>query len=59
MVGRSLVAGALGQTDEQDAFAARAIAVLQGQRLEGVDRELPIALGAALDAVQTSRSTAA
>jgi LuxR family maltose regulon positive regulatory protein len=49
LVGRSLVAEALGRTDEQSALAARATAVLQEQRLEGADTELPIALGATLE----------
>jgi LuxR family maltose regulon positive regulatory protein len=49
LVGRSLVADALQRTDEQGALAARAVAILQEQRLEGVDDELLIALGAELE----------
>jgi len=49
LVGRSLVADALQRTDEQGPFAARAVAILQEQNLEGVDNELPIALGAELE----------
>jgi LuxR family maltose regulon positive regulatory protein len=49
LVGRSLVAEALGRTDEQSALASRAVALLQEQRLEGADTELPIALGATLE----------
>jgi LuxR family maltose regulon positive regulatory protein len=48
-VGRSLVAEALRRTDEQSDLAARAVALLQEQRLEGADTELPIALGATLE----------
>jgi LuxR family maltose regulon positive regulatory protein len=50
LVGRSLVAEALGRTDEQSALAARADAVLQEQNIVAADNELPIALGAALEA---------
>jgi len=49
LVGRSLVAEALRRTDEQSALAARAVALLQEQRLEGADTELSIALGATLE----------
>ena len=50
LVGRSLVAGGLGRMDDQGTFARRAVAILEEQRLEGADNELPIALGAALEA---------
>ena len=49
LVGRSLVAEALRRTDEQSVLAARAVALLQEQRLEGADTELSIALGATLE----------
>jgi LuxR family transcriptional regulator, maltose regulon positive regulatory protein len=49
LTGRSLVADALGRRDEQSAFASRAVALLEEQHLEGIDNELWIALGAALE----------
>jgi LuxR family transcriptional regulator, maltose regulon positive regulatory protein len=47
LVGRSLVAEALGQKDEQTLFASRAAALEREHGIEGVDNELPVALGAA------------
>jgi LuxR family maltose regulon positive regulatory protein len=49
LTGRSLVAEALGRADEQRAFAARAVALLEAQQLEGSDNELWIAVGGALE----------
>jgi LuxR family maltose regulon positive regulatory protein len=49
LVARSLVAGAFGQTDEQIRLVTRAMAIEQEHGLDGVDSEIPIALGAALE----------
>lgn len=46
LVGRSLVADALGRADAQSAFAQRASELLEEQHLKDADTELPIALGA-------------
>jgi LuxR family maltose regulon positive regulatory protein len=50
LVGRSLVADALHQTDEQTVLVERAVAILREHDLEGVDAELPTAVGAAHEA---------
>ena len=49
LVGRSLVAGALGRPEEQSVFAHRAAGLLEEQHLNDADTELPIALGAMLE----------
>ena len=49
LVGRSLVAEALGRTDEQILLAARAAALEREHGLDGADSEMLVALGAALE----------
>jgi LuxR family maltose regulon positive regulatory protein len=50
LVARSLIADALGRMEEQATLATRATALEREHGLDGVDSELPIALGAALEA---------
>jgi LuxR family maltose regulon positive regulatory protein len=49
LVGRSLIADALGRRDEQALFASEAAALERERGIAGVDHELPIALGAVLE----------